>query len=161
MPLILLLLFPALEIYLFIKVGAEIGAWAVIVWLAVAIFLGVNILRFLGATAMLEAARNIRSGAAPVQTLADALVKAVAAVLLIIPGFASDVIAILLFVPMLRHFMLKRWLSRFTMPTSFGAKGFGADEQHFGGNVYDHEGAAKSTTNVIEGQVLERKIKDE
>ncbi len=159
MPFILLLLLPAVEIYLFIKVGAEIGALAVVVWLVGAAFVGINILRYLGATAMLNAARQLKTGAAPAQMLADALVKAIAAVLLIIPGFATDVLAILLFIPPIRKSLLKRWVSKFAFKSPFSSAKFGANDQNFGGNVYEHERDInpKSDTKerLIKGEILE------
>ncbi len=152
MPILFLLLLPALEIYLFIKIGAEIGALAVIVWLVGAAFFGVNILRYLGATAMLDAARQMQAGAAPAETLADALVKAIAAVLLIIPGFATDFLAIVLLIPPIRQFLLRRWLRKFALKSSFGATGFGANDQNFGGNVYEHERAVNGESENSKGQ---------
>lgn len=157
MPLILLLLLPALEIYLFIKIGAEIGALAVVVWLIGAAFFGVNILRYLGTTAMLNAARQLQTGGAPAQTLADALVKAVAAVLLVIPGFATDFLAILLFIPPVRKLLLKRWAGKFKSASSFSSASFHADTQQFGGNVYEHEGDVNRKSKT-EGRILEGKI---
>jgi UPF0716 protein FxsA len=58
----------------------------VILWLVAMIVLGINLLRYLGASSMLQAAQNMRSGGAmPAQTLADGLFKAVGAVLLLFP----------------------------------------------------------------------------
>ncbi|MES2825735.1 MAG: FxsA family protein [Pseudomonadota bacterium] len=158
MPVILLLLLPVVEIYLFFKIGAEIGPLAVIVWLVGAAFFGVNILRYLGATAMLSAARQLQAGAAPGQTLADALVKAIAAVLLVIPGFATDFMAILLFIPPLRRYLLKRWVRKFTGKSSRAAAGFSANDRHFGGNIYEHEEDINGKAEVIKGNVLDGKL---
>lgn len=158
MPFILLLLLPLVEIYLFFKIGAEIGPLAVIVWLLGAAFFGVNILRYLGATAMLNAARQLQTGAAPAQTLADALVKAIAAVLLVIPGFATDFLAILLFVPPVREILLKRWARKFKLKSSRSSASFGASDRHFGGNVYEHETDINGKSEVRKGNVLEGEI---
>lgn len=161
MPFIYLLMLPVLEIYLFIKVGAEIGVFAVLIWLVGAVFLGMNILRFLGATAMLNAARQMQTGAAPAHTLADGLLKAVAAVLFIIPGFATDFLAILLFISPLRQLLLKRWLRKFALKSSVGSAGFGAKNDSYTGNVYDHKGDSHPTSDAQQGrqdgQVLEHK----
>jgi UPF0716 protein FxsA len=155
MPFLLLLILPALEIYLFIKIGAEIGALAVIVWLVGAAVLGMNILRFLGASSMLNAARKMQTGEAPATALVDALVKAVAAVFLVIPGFATDVIAVLLFIAPLRRILLKRWLNKFALKASFGSAGFGSPNQ--GGNVYEHKGPARPPEDQASGRVLDHK----
>jgi UPF0716 protein FxsA len=164
MPLLFVLCFPALEIYLFIKIGTEIGALAVLIWLVGAAYFGANLLRHLGATAMLNAARQMQSGAAPADTLAEAMAKAIAALLLIIPGFATDAIALLLLIPPLRKWLLKRWLRKAALKASFGASAFHA--QSFGnggfqasaseGNVYEHQGSATPTGDKVKsGQVLE------
>jgi UPF0716 protein FxsA len=169
MPFIVLLLFPAVEIYLLIKIGAEIGALAVIVWLVGTAFFGVNILRYLGTTAMLNAARQMRTGTAPAHTLADALVKAIAALLLIIPGFVTDFLALLLFIPPLRYWLIKRWLRKFALKSSMGAASFGAanfdpsgfdtsrvDASGFEGNIYEHQGAPNKETgsSATSGRIL-------
>jgi UPF0716 protein FxsA len=158
MPLLLLLILPALEIYLFIKIGAEIGALAVIVWLVGAVVLGMNILRFLGASSLLNAARKMQTGEAPATALIDALVKAVAAVFLVIPGFATDFMAVLLLIAPLRRVLLKRWLSKFALKasfgsTSFGGRGFGSAD--FDGNVYEHKGSARPSEGQLSDRILE------
>jgi UPF0716 protein FxsA len=170
MPFLFLLILPALEIYLFIKIGAQIGALAVIVWLIGAVILGTNILRYLGASAMLGAARKMQTGEAPAQALADTMMKALAAVLLIIPGFATDLIAMLLFIPPIRHLLLRRWLSKLFRKASlgsvnFGGKGFG--ENSFGGagfgssgNVYEHKGSTTPPGDApSSGHILEHETK--
>ncbi len=143
LPILPLLLLPFLELWLMIVIGGETGALAVIVWLVAMIFLGINLLRYLGASSMLRAAQNVRSGGElPAQALADGLFKAVGAVLLIIPGFISDALALLCFIPLVRRLMLKRWLAKIAANSqafhSFSAGGFTRST----GNVYEHQGAA-------------------
>ncbi len=149
MPILLFLALPVLEIYLFIKIGAQIGALAVIVWLVGAVFFGVNILRYLGATAMLNAARQIQTGAAPVQTLAEAFVKAIAAVLLIIPGFVTDLLAILLFIPPIRRRLMKRWMGKLALKSSLRSAGFQSHQQRYDGNIYEHDGNSPRESDKI------------
>jgi UPF0716 protein FxsA len=57
-PFFFLLLLPLLELWLMIEIGAKVGALAVIAWLVAMIFLGVNLLRHLGASSMLRAAQG-------------------------------------------------------------------------------------------------------
>lgn len=144
LPILPVLLLPFLELWLMIVIGGEVGALAVIAWLVAMIFLGINLLRYLGASSMLRAAQNVRSGGElPAQTLADGLFKAVGAVLLIIPGFITDILALLCFIPLVRHLMLKRWLAKMAVNTqafgTFGAGGFTRSS----GNVYEHQGATR------------------
>src|SRR5690606_7472932 len=112
-PILLLLLLPIIELWLMIAIGSGIGVLAVIAWLVTMIFSGINLLRYLGASSMLRAAQSVRSGGVmPAQTLADGLFKAVGAVLLIIPGFITDLLALLCFIPLVRGLLLKRWLAK-------------------------------------------------
>lgn len=163
-PILLLLLLPVLELWLMIEIGGEVGALAVILWLVAMIFLGINLLRYLGASSMLRAAQSVRSGGAmPAQTLADGLFKAVGAVLLIIPGFITDLIALLCFIPLVRGLLLKRWLAKIAASASargFNAAGFGADPFKPGpftsstGNVYEHQGSAQAGSDKGNSGVL-------
>ncbi len=163
-PILLLLLLPVLELWLMIAIGSEVGALAVIVWLAAMIFIGINLLRYLGASSMLRAAQNVRSGGVmPAQTLADGLFKAVGAVLLIIPGFITDFIALLCFIPLVRGLLLKRWLAKVTASVSargFNTAGFGSDPFASGpftsstGNVYEHQGSAQTDSDKTNSGVL-------
>lgn len=144
LPILPVLFLPFLELWLMIVIGGEVGALAVIVWLVAMIFIGINLLRYLGASSMLRAAQSVRSGGElPAQTLADGLFKAVGAVLLIIPGFITDILALLCFIPLVRHLMFKRWLAKMAANTqafgTFGADGFTRSS----GNVYEHQGATK------------------
>ena len=147
MRMLLLLMLPFVELWLMIAIGGQVGALVVIVWLVAMIFVGVNLLRFLGASSMLRAAQSARSGGVlPAESLADGLFKAVGAVLLIIPGFITDAIALLCFIPLVRRLLLKRWLAKMTAGAqgftagSFGAGGF----TRTSGNVYEHQGAPHS-----------------
>lgn len=159
-----LLLLPVLELWLMIKIGSEVGALAVIVWLIAMIFLGVNILRHVGASSMLRAAQSMRGGGAmPAQALVDGMFKAIGAVLLIIPGFITDLIALLFFIPLLRRLMLKRWLAKIAVSASargFNAAGFGTDAfkaEPFTaptGNVYEHQGSSRAGADKEGGGVL-------
>ena len=158
-----LLLLPFLELWLMIAIGSEVGALAVIVWLIAMIFLGVNLLRYLGASSMLRAAQGMRGGAMPAQTMVDGLFKAIGAILLIIPGFITDFLALLCFIPSLRRLLFKRWLAKMAMTASargFSAAGFGANPFQQGpfnpaaGNVYEHQGAVHKNADKTQSGVL-------
>ncbi len=159
-----LLLFPFLELWLMIEVGDEVGALPVILWLVAMIVVGMNLLRYLGASSMIKAAQNMRTGELPGVAIADGLFKAIGAVLLIIPGFITDALALLCFIPWLRQLLIKRWVAKMTVRAAgfaqqqspFGRSPFGADP--FGaGNVYEHQGTAKSGADSSrEGILIEQ-----
>nr|WP_324257733.1 FxsA family protein [Cellvibrio fontiphilus] len=158
MPLpLLILILPVLELWLMIEIGSQVGALVVIGWLIAMIALGMNLLRYLGASSMLRSAQNLRSSAEfPAQSLADNLFKALGAVLLIVPGFLTDLVALLCFVPFIRRLMLKRWLAKMAVKaeaSGFYARGFRHGHFHQDpfqnsdfaqGNVYEHQGSAHS-----------------
>lgn len=156
-----LLLLPILELWLMIVIGSQLGALVVIAWLVAMIVIGINLLRFLGTSSMLRAAQNARTGVLPVQTLGDGLFKAVGAVLLIIPGFITDLMALLCFIPLVRRLLLARWMARVAVRArGFHSAGFGAGPFQSGpfgsaaGNVYDHQGPAQTTTEHPQTGVL-------
>lgn len=148
---LLILVFPVLELWLMITLGSKVGALTVIAWLILMIIVGLNLLRYLGASSMLRTAKNMRMGGAfPAQALAANVFKAVGAVLLIIPGFISDFIALLCFIPLVRQLLLKYWLAKIATRASrsgfagFTQRGFRPtpfDAQQ--GNIYDHQGPAQ------------------
>lgn len=151
---LLILLLPAIELWLMITIGSEVGALAVIGWLVLMIVAGVNLLRYLGASSMLSAAQTMRMGGGlPAQALADNLFKAIGAVLLIVPGFLTDLMAVLCFIPLVRHLLLKRWMAKMaaqaaTSGFAFRARGFSSDAfQAAQGNVYEHQEAGGPKDN--------------
>lgn len=149
--LLIVVLLPVVELWLMIEIGSRVGVLAVIGWLVLMVVLGMNLLRYLGAANMLRSAQQLRAAAQPpAQLLADNLFKALGAVLLIIPGFLSDAVALLCFIPLLRRLFVKRFMAKMATKvsaagfysTSFGAHTTGTDP--FGrGKVYEHQGSTK------------------
>ncbi len=166
LPLLPIFLLPVLELWLMIEVGGEVGALAVIAWLVAMIIVGINVLRYLGASSMLRAAQGMRGGALPGRSMADGLFKAIGAVLLIIPGFITDFIALLCFIPFVRGLLLKRWLAKLAVSASargFNTAGFGANPfkaEPFNsstGTVYEHQGAQpKEGDSAKSGALIEQ-----
>lgn len=154
---LLLLIFPLLEIFLMIKVGQQIGALATVIWLVLAVFVGINILRYQGVSAMRKAVMQMQTnpaGAQPGQAIVDSLVKAIGAILLIIPGFATDLLALVCFISPLRRLLFKRWLGKMVSASAAftAARGRGS----FTGHVYEHQGSTKPVDDApASGRVLE------
>lgn len=115
MPLLIaFLLIPAAEIWLFVKVGEEIGAWQTVALVIAMAAAGAILLRIQGFTALNRARAAMAAGQFPSQALFDGFCVVIAGFLLIIPGFLTDILGILLFIPPLRRWMGKalwRWLS--------------------------------------------------
>lgn len=103
MPILLaILLIPLLEIAVFIKVGQAIGVLDTLLLLIAAGIGGALLLRLQGWMTLLRLRQRLSAGEAPVRELFDAACLALAGVLLILPGFLSDLLALLLLVPPVR-----------------------------------------------------------
>ena len=108
-PLLLFLLLPIAEIAMFAQVGAWIGALATVSLVLLSMVVGSVLLRRQGLSALKRAQDMAARGESPVGAVFEGFCVVVAAVLLIIPGFLTDIVGILLFVPPVRN-ALGRWL---------------------------------------------------
>ncbi|PWC74635.1 FxsA family protein [Azospirillum sp. TSH64] len=149
-PLLLILLLPILEIVGFIQVGDWIGAGPTIGLLALSAVVGVLLVRHQGLASLSKAQAAAARGEAPIGTVLDGFCAVLAGVLLIIPGFLTDILGILLLIRPLRR-GIGRWLfSRIGagMPvfTTTGRGGFGA-----GGFGPGFGGAAGGPTSGDQG----------
>ena len=97
-----ILLLPLIEIAVLILVGSSIGVLATIGLSILAGFLGMALLRVQGFAVLAKMRSEMALGQAPDKSMADAAMIAMAGVLLMIPGFISDIIGILLFLPPVR-----------------------------------------------------------
>ncbi len=144
----LFLLFPALELYLLVKVGSLIGALNMVAWVFISAALGIWVLREQGRSALNTAQAEFASGRVPPETILNGLSAFLAGILLILPGLITDSIGLLLLIPFARKAAaawLVRWLgarqaarpgsSGFFFMSS-GGSGFG------GGTVFRTFGAS-------------------
>lgn len=138
-PLLLILLLPILEIVGFIQVGDWIGAGPTIGLLALSAAVGMLIVRHQGLASLSKAQAAAARGEAPIGTVLDGFCAVLAGVLLIIPGFLTDILGILLLIRPLRR-GIGRWLfSRigagmpvFTTTNRGGFGGAAGGDQGFG-----------------------------
>jgi UPF0716 protein FxsA len=115
MPVLLLfLLFPVFELWLMIKIGSQIGALTTIALLILAGMAGMALLRTQGDYALWKARDRLARGDLPPETLFDGILLAFAGLLLFVPGFLSDVFALMLLVPPFRH-----WAARKLLPPMY------------------------------------------
>ena len=102
---ILFLLFltvPLIEIYFLIQVGQHIGALSTILLCILTAALGAILLRIQGLLTLLRAREKLHQGEIPADHLLEGLILLIAGVLLLTPGFVTDVIGFLCLVPSLR-----------------------------------------------------------
>jgi UPF0716 protein FxsA len=127
-PFVLLILLPVPEIWVIVKVGAAIGAgWTVLMLLGSAA-LGVIVLQRQGLAALGSLPRAMSDGASLAQHMTEKLLAVVAGLLLILPGFITDAIALGLLVPAVRRYLARRWLGRATVVVGAAARDDGVIE---------------------------------
>ena len=113
--LIAIILIPVIEIYLFIKIGSQIGALTTITLIFVTALLGIIYARYEGLNTLKSAFVQLIKNEIPVYEIISGAAITFAALLLIIPGFATDIIGFLLIFPLSRKFVLKILSSKFQM----------------------------------------------
>ena len=113
--LIAIILVPIIEIYLFIKIGSQIGALTTITLIFVTAILGIIYARYEGLNTLKSAFVQLVKNEIPVYEIISGAAITFAALLLIIPGFATDIIGFLLIFPLSRKFILKILSSKFQM----------------------------------------------
>ena len=105
MALILLALFiglPLLEVAVFIQVGGAIGVWPTIAATIATALAGSLLLRAQGLATLMRARAQMDQGQLPAREMFEGVCLVLAGALLLVPGFVTDVIGLLLFVPPLR-----------------------------------------------------------
>ena len=102
----LFLLFPVAELALLIKVGSAIGVLATFLLLFMSAVVGVLMIRLAGFTTALRAREALALGQMPEREMLQGVVLAVAGGLFILPGFLSDIAALLLLFPPTRYWLL-------------------------------------------------------
>ena len=113
--LIAIILIPVIEIYLFIKIGSQIGALTTITLIFVTAILGIIYARYEGLNTLRSAFVQLIKNEIPVYEIISGAAITFAALLLIVPGFATDIIGFLLIFPFSRKFILKILSSKFQM----------------------------------------------
>ena len=111
--LLAVILIPSVEIYLFIKIGSQIGAFSTIFLVFFTAVVGVYYARYEGINTLRSGMTQIIKNQIPAHELISGAAIAFAAVLLIIPGFATDLIGFLLIIPITRRLILGRLNKKF------------------------------------------------
>ena len=113
--LIAIIVIPIIEIYLFIKIGSQIGALTTITLIFLTAILGIIYARYEGLNTLKSAFVQLVKSEIPAYEIISGAVITFAALLLIIPGFATDTIGFLLIFPFSRILILKTLSSKFQM----------------------------------------------
>ena len=106
--LLLLVIVPIIEIYLFIKVGLYIGAFNTILLILLTAIIGIIYARYEGFNTLKSGMSQLVKNQLPIYEIISGAALAFAALLLILPGFATDLIGLLLIFPLTRKLMFKK-----------------------------------------------------
>ena len=110
MLLLLIISIPLIEIYLFIKIGSQIGAFNTVSLILITAFIGVIYARYEGFNTLKSGMSQIIKNEIPIYEIISGAALAFAALLLILPGFATDVLGLLIIFPPTRKLLLKKLL---------------------------------------------------
>tara|TARA_B100001029_G_C15006851_1_gene421677 strand:- start:745 stop:1155 length:411 start_codon:yes stop_codon:yes gene_type:complete len=124
--LILIVAIPLIEIYLFIKIGSYIGAFNTISLILLTAIVGIWYARYEGFNTLKSGISQLMKNELPLYEMISGAALAFAAILLILPGFATDVVGLLLIFPVTRKL--------------------------FFGKISEKYSKNKSKKNVIEGE---------
>ena len=105
---------PAIEIFLMIKIGGKIGAFNTIALILLTAIVGIFFARAQGIKTLKSGIANVYQNKVPVFELISGASIAFAALLLIIPGFLTDLVGFLLLIPLTRHMILKIFFKKKT-----------------------------------------------
>ena len=106
--LLLIIGIPIIEIYLFIKIGSQIGALTTISLIFITAFIGVLYARYEGFNTLRSGMSQIIKNELPIYEIISGAALAFAALLLILPGFATDTLGLLIIFPPTRKIFLKK-----------------------------------------------------
>jgi UPF0716 protein FxsA len=107
--LLLIILIPVIEIFLFIKIGSQIGAVTTILLIFATAIAGIYYAKYEGLNTLRSGFSQIKKNNAPTYEMLAGAAIAFAALLLIIPGFATDILGFLLIFPISRNFFLENF----------------------------------------------------
>ena len=129
---------PILEIMVMIKIGQQVGAINTILLILLTAFIGIYYARIEGINTIKSGFMNLYQNKVPIYELISGASIAMAAVLLIIPGFITDTIGFILLFPITRKFLINTWLKK-----------------NKKNNLKD------KNDDILEGEVVEKKDDDE
>ena len=103
---------PLIEIYLFIKIGSQIGAFNTVLLILATAIMGVAYVRYEGFNTLKAGMGQLIKNKMPIYEIISGATLAFAAFLLILPGFATDIVGILLVIPITRRLILGKFINK-------------------------------------------------
>ena len=108
---------PVVEIYLFIKIGGQIGAFNTISLIFITAIIGVFYARYEGLNTLRSGFSQLIKNEAPIYEIISGAAIAFAALLLIVPGFATDLLGFLLIFPLTRKLFFGKMINKLKSET--------------------------------------------
>ena len=108
-----IILIPVIEIYLLIKIGSQRGAITTILLIFTTAIVGIYYAKYEGLNTLKAGFNQLRQNETPTYEMLSGAAIAFAAVLLIIPGFVTDLVGFLLIFPLSRKFMFNSFFKKF------------------------------------------------
>ena len=110
---ITIILIPVIEIYIFIKIGSQIGALNTILLIFLTAIVGIYYAKYEGLNTIKSGFSQLIKNEIPAYEIISGATIAFAALLLIFPGFASDVLGFVLLIPFTRNLILGKFTKKF------------------------------------------------
>ena len=110
--LLIIISIPIIEIYLFIKIGSQIGAIYTILLILITAIVGVYYAKYEGLNTLKSGFIQLSKNETPTYEMLSGAAIAFAALLLIIPGFATDIFGFLIIFPISRKFIFKKFFNK-------------------------------------------------
>ena len=105
---LLILIVPIIEIYLFIKIGSQIGAFNTISLIFITAIVGFYYAKYEGLNTLKSAIKQIVQNEIPIYEIISGAALTFAAFLMILPGFLTDIIGLLIIFPWTRQIFFKK-----------------------------------------------------
>ena len=112
--LLAIILVPVIEIYLFIKIGSQIGAMSTILLIFTTAVIGIYYAKYEGLNTLKSGFAQLSKNETPTYEVISGAAIAFAALLLIIPGFATDILGFFLIFPLSRKLIFNKFSKKFT-----------------------------------------------
>ena len=113
---LLIISIPLIEIYLFIKIGSYIGAFNTVTLIIITAIIGIIYARYEGFNTLKSAMSQLIKNQIPFYEIMSGAALAFAALLLILPGFATDILGFLLIFPLTRRIFFKKVTKKYSNP---------------------------------------------
>lgn len=108
---LLFVLVPVAEIYLLVTVGSSIGAFPTVALVILTALAGAHLARMQGLSTMMRIRENLDQGFMPAEELLDGVLIFLAGMVLLTPGFLTDIAGLLILLPVTRN-IFKQWLRK-------------------------------------------------